>query len=428
MSFLAYVILIMFAIVIFGVINEKILQLPVPIGMMVLALGVSVFTICMGNIGLVDTGHSIFTHVNNFNFDEFLTDGILCFMLFTGSSHVKINNLAKNAKAISLLSVLSTVVAVVIYGGLFYLINILFFLNFSFIECCLLGCILVPTDPIAATGLLNKLGISEDIMTIIEGESLFNDGIGVTCFIIVSNIIMESSNKNGFQIMIESVFGAALVALFISFLFFKLMEKVDSPIYHICISLLNVSLTYLVCEHLGFSGVIASVVCGLYFSTMLEKTQLLQKCSRGYYEDFWHILDALMNYTLYILIGFSFLHVKIIDVRILMLALIINIVSRAIGVALSTKLMGKTPDEMGVLKFSTLLTYGGLKGGLSLALMISSVAFLPKDTYDVFLSITYCTIVFTTIVQGLTVTNVYNLLMKLDINRFMEKFKLKTTE
>lgn len=232
-SFLGWFVAIMLAIVIFGVVNEKILQLPIPIAMMILALGLSVLLVISGNIGLVDTSHTVFRSLGSIDFDDFLTNGILCFMLFAGSSHIKIDSIVKNAKPIALLSILKTVVAVIVYGGLFYLVSLFFHLGINFITCCLLGCILAPTDPIAATGLLSKLGISEDVMTIMEGESLFNDGIGVTCFIIVSNFIVQSTSENGFEIMIKEVFGALAVALLLSFILFKLMQRVKSPIYHI---------------------------------------------------------------------------------------------------------------------------------------------------------------------------------------------------
>ena len=144
---------------------------------------------------------------------------------------------------------------------------------------------------------------------------------------------------------------------------------------------------------------------------MIEKYKILEKSHHTYYRDFWEIVDAFMNDTLYILIGLSFLYVKIIDAKILVAIIIINLVARAVGVATSTKLMGKVPDGMKLIRFSALLTWGGLKGGLSLALVISSKTLLSNDIYNIFLSITYATIVFTTIVQGLSTTKVYQLLM-----------------
>ena len=206
------------------------------------------------------------------------------------------------------------------------------------------------------------------------------------------------------------------MGLLISFVFFFLIKLTKDPIMHIAISIISVGLSYTICEIYGFSGVIASVVCGIYFSTQMDKFKAKHQeiDPLDYYKDFWSIIDKLLNYMLYILIGISFVYVTHVKWFIIIgiAAIVFNVVSRYIGVLISTLICRILPDKYKIQPFTVLMTWGGLKGGLCLALAMSTVEYLPTNTYSFILYVTYITIIFTTLIQGLTVGKLFDYLKK----------------
>jgi len=175
---------------------------------------------------------------------------------------------------------------------------------------------------------------------------------------------------------------------------------------------MSVALSYYICEECGFSGVIASVVCGIYYSTAMDKYKEKNEDldPSDYYKDFWKVVDMLLNYILYVLIGLSFLFVVRIKYFIIIgiAAVVFNVIARYLGVLVSTIVLRQCPDGYKIKPFTILMTWSGLKGGLCLALAMSAVGFLPADAYQFILYVTYITIIFTTIVQGLTVGRLFN--------------------
>lgn len=414
--FLTFLSAILFLIVIFTLFNEKISKLPTEIALLMFSLIVGIILSILYYKDLFSPSQSIVNVLGTFRLDKVLLDVLLCFMLFTGASELKLPELVNNFKPISLLALLTTVITSAIYGLLFWGITALLGMNIGFTLCFLLGSIVSPTDPIAATGILNKLGLSKNVTAIMEGESLFNDGTGVALFIFIKELYLDTKGTNFFLVMFKELAGALVVGMAISFVFFILIKATSDPIKHIIISMLSVSLSYIICEEFGFSGVIASVVCGIYFSTMMDKYKAANKelDPNDYYKDFWKIIDTLLNYILYVLIGLSFVFITGIKyfIAIAIAAIIINAVSRLIGVYASTIISRQLPDDYKIRPFSILMTWGGIKGGLCLALAMSASDFLPNDAYSFILFVTYITILFTTLVQGLTVGKLYDYLQK----------------
>lgn len=391
--------------------NEKYFKMANEIVILIVSLIIGVVLVALIKVGvLVETG-AVMEAISHFRIDKILLDGILCFMLFTGASELKLTSLVDNFAPISLLALVTTIISSAIYGLLFWGITLLLGFNFGFEICFLLGSIVSPTDPIAATAILNKMGLSKNVTAIMEGESLFNDGTGVALFIFIKNLITDTEKTNFFVVMGKELFGAILVGLFISFLCSMLIKITDDPIKHILISILAVSACYVICEEYGFSGVIASVVCGIYFSTFMDKYKNTNKeCDpQDYYKDFWSVVDKLFNYILYVLIGISFVYVTRIDylIVITIAAIIFNFVARFIGVYISLMIIKRQPDGYKDGPLATLITWGGLKGGLCLALAMTAIDYLPTATYHFVLYVTFVTIMFTTIVQGLTVGKIF---------------------
>lgn len=414
--FLVFLSVILSLIVVFSLLNEKVLKIPNEIALLICSLIVGIiFAICI-NCNLIELSDAFHKTTNTFRLDKILLDVLLCFMLFTGASELKLPELVNNFKPICLLALLTTVIASAFYGLLFWGITSLLGMNIGFTLCFLLGSIISPTDPIAATGILNKLGLSKNVTAVMEGESLFNDGTGVALFIFIKELYLDTKGSNFFVVMFKELFGAIVVGLAISFLFFLLIKATKDPIKHIIISMLSVALSYVICENFGFSGVIASVVCGIYFSTMMDKYKAANKDMdpSEYYKDFWKIIDTLLNYILYVLIGLSFIYVSNIKyfIPIAISAIVLNIVARFVGVLISTLISRQLPDGYPIQPFTILMTWGGLKGGLCLALAMSAVDYLPTDAYKFILFVTYITIIFTTAIQGLTIGKIFGQLQK----------------
>ncbi|MBR6255841.1 MAG: cation:proton antiporter, partial [Lachnospiraceae bacterium] len=208
----------------------------------------------------------------------------------------------------------------------------------------------------------------------------------------------------------------------VSYLLFELMKLTRNSIRYILISLLDVSLVYVICEHFGFSGVIASVVCGMFFSYSMDKMKRTAAVidPENFYGDFWEIIESILNSVLFVMIGLLVLNMKLSPYAAVLVpaALLILIFSRAIGVLVSTILTGKKiPGNYSLPEFVVLMTWSALKGGLSMALAIETAEYLPEGIYTIFSNVAYVTIFFTVLVQGLTVKRVYFGLEKQKANR-----------
>lgn len=420
---LAGLLFILFLVVLFGIINERTLRISNDIALVLFSFLFAAIAKFLEWTGVVDFRETIVGNIAGIDLQEFLMEGVLCFMLFSGASGVNFNRFVKNIKSISLLALLSTVLSSFVYGILFYGISLLMHLDFSIWLCVLLGCIVSPTDPIAATSILKKAGLSKNVSTVIEGESLFNDGTGVAVFVCIKNIVNNTSDLSFPVLMAKELLGAIAIGLAVSFVLFKLLRATDNPMFHIFISLLDVTSAYLICEHLGCSGVIASVVCGLCFSRNMAKNEEWRKVvdPKDWYEDFWHVADTMFNSVLFILIGLAVWNVPKHRYLVLLIlsAVAINFIARYAGVGISSLIIGKKkiPNRYSIGEFTMLMTWSALKGGLSLALAISTQEFLPKDAYQVILIMTCVTMYFTIVVQGLTTGKVFSMVEKWKADR-----------
>jgi CPA1 family monovalent cation:H+ antiporter len=426
MSILLFLIIILVFIVLIGILNEKVLHMQPDIALIMFSLVISAGLLFVSRTARFPDLDKFVEGLGDFGFEQYLMDGALCFMLFSGASKVNMNKFRQNVRAISLLALLTTVISSVVYGLIFYLIALIFRLPIDLTMCILLGCVVSPTDPIAATGILNKIGLSKNVCSVIENESLFNDGTGVTLFIFVRGLVVHSNESNFFILMLKEIVGAVVVALAVSFILFRLVKITKDPIKYILISLLDVSLVYIICEHLGFSGVIASVVCGMYFSLAFSKIERRAMVidPRQLYTDFWDIMESLLNSVLFVMIGLLVLNIEVSKYIFIILpaAIIINLIARSFGVSVSSIMTGKhIPGNYSTPEFVTLMTWSALKGGLSLALAMGTAEFLPKDVYNIFINVTYITIFFTVLVQGLTVKKVYFALEKHKTERRLKK-------
>lgn len=401
-----------------GIINERLIKIPNDIALVlfsfVIGAAVKLASVC----GLLDASTGLLGKLSSFNFNEFLMEGILCFMLFSGAGKVHFGRFMSNVKAITSLAMLTTLLSSVIYGLLFKAVCVIFGIDMNIWTCILLGCIVSPTDPIAATSILNKLGLSKNVTSVIEGESLFNDGTGVVLYVFVKSILEGGGEVSFPVLMAKEILGAAAVAFAVSAIMLLLLGRTNDPTRRIFISLLAVSLIYVICERFGFSGVLASVICGIIFSLYMNKNERNQKVvdPEDYYTNFWDVVDTLLNSVLFALIGLSIFMIPGSGTLVILIAaaIILNAVSRASGVFASTLIMGKKaiPNRYSAGEFTLLMTWSALKGGLSLALALSTAEFLSGDAYSTVVTVTYATIFFTIVFQGLSTPAAYRIVEK----------------
>lgn len=394
-----------------GFFNEKVSKLTYEISLMLFSIVISIAVLIAVTLSSGTGIEDLLKKFQTFNIEKYLMDGVLCFMLFAGSCHLKLSDFVKNARQVSVLSFVATFLGACFYGLLFYGAGMLLGLNLSLPICLMFGSIVAPTDPIAATSILNKFGLPKKISFLIEGESLFNDGVGVALFVCFSGLATSSSSGGFFSVMIPQILGAAVVGAAVTCVCFPLYRFTKSKTLGIFVSLLSVAAAYYLCELFNFSGAIASVISGILFAALRSrfcKNEDAEKSER--FSSFWETLDTLMNSVLYVMLGLSFVHILQME-HVILLALVAvaaNLIARAGSLSLSTLLMGKLPDGYNKLNFIKLLTWGGLRGGLSVALAMSTYEMLPEQTYYIILGGTYAIVFFTTVIQGLTMKPVYN--------------------
>ncbi len=411
MALLVFV-LIMGVIVFTGYINEKALKLQPEIIMLIVSFVIGILYIGVQyiiNPGHVPSGFPV-EYLN-----EYLVNGVLCFMLFAGSSEITFRKLRKNGKIISLLALVTTTITTFLFGFLFYFVLGLFGITtFSLLECLLLGAIVSPTDPIAATGILKNVGLSDDLILIIEGESLFNDGVGIALFIAISSAVTSSAQKisagSFFFTLGKEIIGAAIVSLIICYVMLNFFKRTNDACRRIFISLFALSASYVACQYLGFSSAIAAVICGIYFATFVNDTADKAKFDFTLYKSFWEVVDSLLNQVLYVILGIFFVNIFIYtenNVLYIITAIAAGIAARFVGVFLVSLTSKQLPEKLTCGKFSSLLTWAGLKGGLSLALMVEAFDLLTEEKFHIMIILVFAIVMFTTALQGLTVEKYY---------------------
>ncbi|MBQ7581206.1 MAG: cation:proton antiporter, partial [Lachnospiraceae bacterium] len=236
-------------IVVIGFFNEKVTKLPYEIALMLFSVVIG--AIVMGVDALVEdqTVSGLLHDIQVFDLEDFLMKGVLCFMLFAGSFRMRLSDFKRLARPIGVLSILATLLGALIYGGLFYAAALAFKLPFSLPMCLMFGSIVSPTDPIAATSILNKFGLPADTSFVLEGESLLNDGVGVAIFVCFSNLVEAQKQTGGgfFTVFFGEILGAVLIGAVVSVVCFALFKRLVDNKRRIYISLFTVALSYSLC-------------------------------------------------------------------------------------------------------------------------------------------------------------------------------------
>jgi len=387
---------------IFGYINIRFLKLPATIGLMVLALAFSILLILINyiNPAIFQAAENV---IKQINFSDVVLNVMLSFLLFAGAMHTDSSLMRKERRSILLFSLFSILISAIIIASLLYGVILLTGYKFSFIYCLLFGVLISPTDPIAVLGILTKAHVPRRIEINIVGESLFNDGIGVVLFLIILQIINEGVDKVSFSgvilLFIQQAIGGLLFGFVIGYITFILLKPIDHYETEVMITIAMVMGGYYLANKLHVSGPLAMVVAGLFTENRIRHYAMSSTTSL-YVDKFWELIDVLMNAVLFVLIGLRLLVLdyKNIYLFIGIAAIPIVLFARYISIRLPLLLSNKwiRLDRRAQL----LMTWGGLRGGLAIAMALSIT---NEPHKDMIVFITYIVVLFSILVQGLTV-------------------------
>ncbi|MGC6480254.1 MAG: cation:proton antiporter [Flavobacteriaceae bacterium] len=401
---------------VFSLINLRLLKLPQTIGLMILAIALSVSILVLGWIfpNILET---VIFLTEQFDFSELLVNVMLPFLLFAGAISVDVHELLKDKVTILFLATFGVIFSTFAVGtGLYWIVQQPVFhlqdLGLNYVDCLLFGALIAPTDPIAVLAMVKKMNLSSITETRIAGESLFNDGIGVVVFLTLLNIqsngVENISAVSVGSLFVTEVVGGIALGAFMGYLGSKLLTYVENEHVEleVLITLSLVLLLPIISHYFHFSAVLGVVVMGLFLNGNIDvdkNQEGLQKVMGDYVYKFWHLLDETLNAILFILIGLevlalfqgfnpNFLLVSVI-------AVVLVVLSRGVGVFIPIGILSffKTFEK----RTALIITWGGLRGGLSIALALNLSDGMGEGK-SLILFLTYAVVLFTILGQGLT--------------------------
>ncbi|MBN2439010.1 MAG: sodium:proton antiporter [Deltaproteobacteria bacterium] len=385
----------------FSYINYRVLRMPTTIGVMFIALAASLGIVILGWLG-VDIGQAGVARIlDTIDFNQTLLHGMLSFLLFAGAMNIKLEDLTSQKWVVTVLATVGVVVSTFIVGGLTWVVLDFLKIPASFIYCLLFGALISPTDPVSVIGILKTAGVPKSLETKIAGELLFNDGIGVVVFIIILELALgegEVTTGKVALLFLEEAIGGALLGLVIGVLAYQMLKRVNNYQVEVIITLALVMGGYALADRIHTSGPIAMVVAGLLIGNQ-GRAFAMSEITRQRLDDFWELVDEILNALLFMLIGLEVLVMPFTYALLIagLLAIMITLFARWSSVAGSVMIMRQfRPFSQGAVK---IMTWGGLRGGISVALALSIPSVPERATI---VTITYIIVVFSIVVQGMT--------------------------
>ena len=390
----------------FGSINYFFLRLPSSIGILLVALVTSLVMLLIDSLvpsfALADQLKNL---VLGIDFSDALLEGMLGLLLFAGALHVKVSDLRAQWAVVLLMATLGVAISTAIVGFGFSWLT-----GMPLLVALVFGALISPTDPVAVLGVLRAANLRKSLETVIAGESLFNDGVGYVVYLILVGLAFGAAGGHGvtegssetaaaLQLFLREAVGGGLLGLVLGYLTFRLMRRIDDPSLEVMITLALAFGGYELAVMLGVSAPIMAVCAGLLIGDIGARHGMSEQ-TREYVDTFWHLIDEILNAVLFLLIGLEVFAVTM-DTNLFLaaaLAIGLSLVARFGAVAIPILFLKVFRDfGPGTIQ---IMTWGGLKGGISVALALS----LPDSEWkNMILLATYCVVIFSILIQGLTV-------------------------
>jgi len=391
---------------VFAYINFRYIKLEPTIGIMILSLVASIMLAVFSRF-FPAVSVPLVSFIASVNFHSLLMNGMLSFLLFAGSIHIDAVNLRKERLPIITLSTIGILISTLLIGTLLFYVFQAFHMGIGYIYCLLFAALISPTDPIAVLAILKRSGLPVSLETKIAGESLFNDGVAVVIFLTILEVAQTGLDKLSFfdisVLFIRETGGGLLFGLLLGRLGYYIMRSIDKYEIEVMVTVAIVMGGYLIANMLHISGPLAMVVAGIIIGNTARKLAV-SKITKDYLDKFWELIDEMLNAILFMLIGFEMLAIRIDGPLfvISLIAIVITLFARWASVAIPVTFLRRRVRF--VKNAIAILTWGGLRGGLSVALALS----LPTNMFrGQFVAITYIIVVFSIIVQGLTIGTFY---------------------
>lgn len=409
--FYSFSILIIIA-TIFAYINTRFFRLPSTIGIMVIAILFSVAFVISGNFTSrpLEQIHHL---LDDINFSQLLMGGMLYFLLFAGAIQININDLKEQKLSIMVFSTLSVILSTFVVGfGLYYTFSLIFPLlgvesPVSLIYCLLFGALISPTDPIAVLSILKEAKVSKALETKVTGEALFNDGMAVIAFTLIYSIAIGTEQVSDITftsitwLLIKEIAGGLLVGIALGYIGFQAIVQTGENKLSVLITLSVVIGGYMISQAMGISGPLTMVAAGLVIGNANRKYTELKHLENTFLRTFWELIDEILNAVLFLLIGFELLIVPALQNYWIIgtISIIMVLIARYISIKVPTIVIpSREKYSSGAL---VILVWGGLRGGVSIALALS-IAGDPVYR-DAIVAATYFVVVFSIVVQGLSI-------------------------
>ena len=385
----------------FAYLNHRFLRLPTTIGIMAIALVLSLVLVALGKLGLHFDSEAR-RLLEKVDFDNTLMNGMLCFLLFAGSLHVNLDDLSRQKWVVTFLATAGVVLSTLLVGFVSYWGFAAIGQPLPLAATMLFGALISPTDPIAVMGILKSAGLSRDLEVTIVGESLLNDGVAVVVFLILGAIVgggVEVTAGSVVLLFLREALGGALLGLGLGWVTYRMLRSVDEYTVEILLTLALVMGGYALARLLDLSGPIAVVFAGLFIGNHGRRFAMSQR-TREHLDTFWALVDEILNAVLFVLIGLEVLLLRFPLGYLLAAAFSIVVVLAARLAVVSASVTLAVMHLELARRAIAILTWGGLRGGISVALALS----LPRGPVrETLVPVTYCVVVFSILVQGLTV-------------------------
>jgi len=385
--------------------NQRWLKLPMTIGVMATSLGLSLALVGLDAVGLASSLHEREQAlIRSIDFSELLMQGMLSLLLFAGALHVDVKALRDYRWQVAVLAFLGTAASTAIVGLALWVALGAIGLAVPLIDCLLFGALISPTDPISVIGMLKSGGAPRNLEVVIAGESLFNDGVGVVLFTLLLGIALEGGTptlSNAGLLLLQQAGGGLLFGWVLGYGTYRLLRSIDHYQVEVLLTLAAVVGGYALANHLHVSGPLAMVVAGLIVGNE-ARAGALSEATRHHVDLFWELLDEILNAVLFVLVGMEVITIHfplgpLGAIAAAVAAIAITLAARwltvGVPVALARRAFRLPAGAAGV------LTWGGLRGGISIALALSIPAGPWRETL---IALTYWVVAFSILVQGLT--------------------------